>query len=195
MSMDSFQFVSEFKALEGLLETKDEEEQQQSTSTQPAFATPADIGGIPAPAVAEEEEKKEEDPKKAKSIWDEEEIKEPEVIVEEDPDDDRPTPEYDIMYKQSVRPEDVFLGIDGKTPSSFDSEKMVVKIKLPNTKGSDLQLDVTRVHLLLKTPKYRLSLPLPHSVFDKEGDAKWISDKYVLEVTLPIDRSEDYDRA
>lgn len=86
------------------------------------------------------------------------------------------------------------MGIDGKTPSTFDSENIVVRVKLPNTKGSDLQLDVTRKHFLLKTPKYRLSLPLPHNVFDRDGNAKWISDKCTLDVTLPIDRSDDYER-
>jgi hypothetical protein len=40
--------------------------------------------------------------------------------------------------------------------------------------------------LKLQAPKFILTLPLPHQVDDKKGNAKWDGDKKVLSVTLPI---------
>lgn len=41
-------------------------------------------------------------------------------------DDPRPQPDYEMMFKQSVGTEDVFLGMGLKNPSTASCESMVV---------------------------------------------------------------------
>lgn len=59
---------------------------------------------------------------------------------------------YEILYKQSVGSQDVFLGMGDKDPSSLSCEAMVVRIVLPGCRGSDLDLNVTAQELVLTAP-------------------------------------------
>ena len=81
---------------------------------------------------------KEETKYKANDIWTEEEIN---VQAEERPDD-RPTPEYEILHKQHVGTEDVFLGLSDRDPSSAHCDCILVKVTLPGTKFANVQLDI-----------------------------------------------------
>ncbi|KAJ8348218.1 hypothetical protein SKAU_G00268070 [Synaphobranchus kaupii] len=125
----------------------------------------------------------------SKDIWCEEELAE--GVQFDDITDPRPQPEYDIVLKQRVRTEDIFLGMSRKDPSSMCCESMVVKIKLPGTKFIEVVLDVKEKFLDLRTPKYKLGLHLPHPVHSQEGMAKFLSEKEELEVTLPMNRPLD----
>jgi hypothetical protein len=40
--------------------------------------------------------------------------------------------------------------------------------------------------------RYYLNFILPYPVKEKEGKAKWISDKEILELTLPIIREDNF---
>ena len=84
------------------------------------------------------EEQKQEEELKAKTdgndIWTEEEI---DIAAEERPDD-RPQPEYDVLYKQHVGTEDVFLGLSDKDPSSTHCDALLVKVKLPGAKFANV---------------------------------------------------------
>uniref|UniRef100_A0A3P8X669 Dynein axonemal assembly factor 6 n=1 Tax=Cynoglossus semilaevis TaxID=244447 RepID=A0A3P8X669_CYNSE len=91
---------------------------------------------------------------------------------------------YEIILKQSVGTEDLFLGLSGKNPSSMCCEAMLVKIKLPDTKASDVVLDVKEKFLDLRTPKHKLGLHLPHPVHSHEARAKLFSEQQELQVTL-----------
>ena len=79
-------------------------------------------------------------------------------------DDPRPQPKYDIKFKQAITPEDMFLGMSGKTPASSSCDELVVSIELPDTSMKDVELDVTRETLDLRAPNYRLFIYLPHNV-------------------------------
>mmetsp|Transcript_4609 Transcript_4609/g.16779 ORF Transcript_4609/g.16779 Transcript_4609/m.16779 type:complete len:99 (+) Transcript_4609:631-927(+) len=70
--------------------------------------------------------------------------------------------------------------------------EMIVKVEMPNTKFSTIKLDVTKNEFLVQSPKYLLGLPLPELVNPDKGNAKWDSDKCVLEVILPIVRGENF---
>ena len=59
-----------------------------------------------------------------KAIWEDEEVDE-----EGDVDDGRARPEFDILYKQHVGSEDMFLGLGQMTPSTNDCNYMVVKVR------------------------------------------------------------------
>ena len=83
-------------------------------------------------ALIKEEKKEEEVVKKVadkNDIWTEEEIN---IKAEERPDD-RPQPEFEVLFKQHVGTEDVFLGLSDKDPSSTHCDSLLVKVQLPNT--------------------------------------------------------------
>ncbi|KAK1790111.1 hypothetical protein P4O66_002416 [Electrophorus voltai] len=98
---------------------------------------------------------------------------------------------YEIVLKQRVGTEDLFLGLSRKDPSSMCCESMLVKVKLSDTKAADIVLDVKETFLDLRTPKYKLGLHLPHPVHSEEGTARFISERAELEVTLPMNRALD----
>uniref|UniRef100_A0A8C3N191 Uncharacterized protein n=1 Tax=Geospiza parvula TaxID=87175 RepID=A0A8C3N191_GEOPR len=86
-----------------------------------------------------------------KTIWNTEEV--PEGSEFDDTWDPREKPEYEISFKQHVGTEDVFFGMTGKDPSTACCEDIVIKIKLPETKYSDITLDIQDKVLDLRTPK------------------------------------------
>ena len=130
-------------------------------------------------------------PKKApsKDIWDADEVPVNGYGADNDP---RKRPEYEILYKQAVTAEDMFIGLSGRDPSSGSCEDLVVRITLPGTTGKQIELDVLPQFLDLRTPVYRLGLHLPHPVDDKSGNAKWDADAGVLAVTLRLNREYDF---
>ncbi len=83
------------------------------------YATPGSVG--PPRATGEATAKKET---KSKDIWAAEEVLEKQQYEYDDP---RPQPEYDILFKQSVGTEDVFLGMGPKNPTTACCENMVVR--------------------------------------------------------------------
>uniref|UniRef100_A0A8C4WH61 Dynein axonemal assembly factor 6 n=1 Tax=Gopherus evgoodei TaxID=1825980 RepID=A0A8C4WH61_9SAUR len=126
----------------------------------------------------------------SKDIWNTEEV--PEGSEFDDIWDPREQPEYEILFKQQVGAEDIFLGMSRKNPSTACCEDMLIKIKLPDTKSSDITLDIQDKILDLRTPKKKLLLHLPHPVDSKNGKACFISEKETLEVTLRMKREFDF---
>jgi hypothetical protein len=128
-------------------------------------------------------------PKDPKAIWDEYVDKIPgEDDIVDDPFDTRKRPRYDILYKQSVGSEDVFLGLGDKSPATEDCEAMVVKVHFPGCKLGDLELNVTERKFSAESRELRLSMFLPLPVHHKSGKAKWDARKEVLAVTLLLNR-------
>ena len=60
---------------------------------------------------------------RTKDIWSPDEVSENQ---EHEYDDPRPQPEYDMIFKQSVGAEDVFLGMSPKNPTTACCENMLV---------------------------------------------------------------------
>ena len=89
-------------------------------------------GGAPAAQIAAAEEQKAaeekaQDPRNA--IWTPEEVQ---AQAEEIPDD-RIQPDYEVVPKQHVGTEDVFLGLSDRDASSNHCDALLVKVWLPNT--------------------------------------------------------------
>ncbi len=80
------------------------------------YATPGTIGTISKPGDQAAERK---------AIWEEGEIAASDNYDYSDP---RPQPEYDIIYKQSVGTEDVYLGMGAKNPTTSSCESLVVNM-------------------------------------------------------------------
>ncbi|EKX50711.1 hypothetical protein GUITHDRAFT_161695 [Guillardia theta CCMP2712] len=167
-------------------ETQVDEEDVQRDRT--ARLGPGDIGP-PKQAPAPKENKK----KDPKAIWDDDEVNEDRVLDKISKADKREKPKHDIRYRQQVGTDDV-LGAPWsvKDNSTMSCREMIVKVEMPNTKFSTIKLDVTKNEFLVQSPKYLLGLPLPELVNPDKGNAKWDSDKCVLEVILPIVRGENF---
>merc|ERR1711924_400406 len=105
----------------------------------------------------------------------------------DDVDDGRPQPEYEIVFKQKVSPEDMFLGVDPlRHPGISMSDELVLKVTLPNTKLAEIDLDVRPTCVRILAPKYKLKAQLGETVDENKGNAKWDADKSLLTVSLPI---------
>ena len=76
------------------------------------------------------------------AIWDEEEVDQtdPDFI-----DDGREVPEYNIMYKQHVGSEDVYLGMGNTTPSTISAGYLVVHIDFPGQQMKNLDLKISQL--------------------------------------------------
>ncbi|KAK7159673.1 hypothetical protein R3I94_005875 [Phoxinus phoxinus] len=189
--MDGLASVHSLQALSALLSPTNEDEEEDLQKVKPiAKLGPGHIGSPAAPSGDKHKEGSTAYVKKnSKGIWDEDEVTEGAHF--DDLTDPRPQPEYEIVMKQSVGTEDLFLGLSRKDPSSMCCDSMLVRVKLPDTKASDLVLDVRETFLDLRTPKYKLGLHLPHPVHKHEGNARFIMEREELEITLPMNRPMD----
>lgn len=65
----------------------------------------------------------------------------------------QPDNRHQILYKQDVMTEDVFLGMSGKDPSSAHCDAIVIRVDFPNHKMKDIELDVTKHKLTAQSSK------------------------------------------
>lgn len=146
--------------------------------------TPGMIGPPKKALAAKPKAKK---PVDGNEIWDA-------ATVDDEPDeidDGRPQPEYEIIYKQAVSPQDMFLGVDfTRHPGISCSDALVLQVTLPATKLADIELDVRTTYVRVQAPKFKLKAWLPEKVDENKGNAKWDGDKERLLVTLPIVRDD-----
>ncbi|KAL8581293.1 hypothetical protein ACOMHN_028319 [Nucella lapillus] len=180
---DSIRAIADMLKVDDAESDSDEDMKPDSSV---AALGPGDVG--PQKQTSQPPQTKEKE-KVTKDIWDPDEVAEgAEFEILNDP---RPQPEYEIMYKQAVTSEDMFLQMGNKTPLTSSCEDMVVKIHLPDTKMADVTLDVKAKFLDCRTPKFYLGLHLPHPVDCKNGKAQWNGKTECLHVTLRMMRDLD----
>ncbi|KAM4728775.1 dynein axonemal assembly factor 6 [Anableps anableps] len=177
------------QALSALLSTQQEEEEDEDCKNATAYAQ-LGPGHIGPPPKKDKKVSSAYTKTTSKDIWNEEEVTEGSQY--DDLADPRPQPEYEIILKQNVGTQDLFLGLSQKDPSSMCCEAMLVKIKLPDTKATDVFLDLKEKFLDLRTPKYKLGLHLPHAIQCQQGKAQFFSERQELEVTLLMNRPMDF---
>ncbi|XP_053692298.1 dynein axonemal assembly factor 6 [Sabethes cyaneus] len=121
--------------------------------------------------------------------WEQQQEQECDALLES-----RPRPDYRISYKQTVCTEDLYLQMNGKTPSTASCENMVVEIFLTGeTVGiHHIDLSVQEQCVVVKSPKYFLKLQLPHKVNPDKGSAAWLSEEKILKLTLKMEREFDF---
>jgi HSP20 family molecular chaperone IbpA len=78
----------------------------------------------------------------------------------------------------------------GKTTSTASCEDLVVSVQLPGESRGQVNLSVTRERLDVRSPRYRLSLAMPHPVDPDSSRAEWLNS--VLVVTLRMQRDFDF---
>ena len=108
--------------------------------------------------------------------------------------DDRPQPEYEIIPKQHVGTEDVFLGLSDRDASSNHCDAILVKVWLPDTQFKNVELDVKGQSIVVQSPNYVLNKLLPFKVDKTKGKAQFDSDKGILSVTLPVVKADILDK-
>ena len=147
-----------------------------------SIGPPKQAGPNKAKAAAAAKPKRRADPNE---IWSDAEVREAGDV--DDVDDGRKQPEYDIVFKQNVTPEDFFLGVDPVRHQGIScSDELVLRVVLPETKLADIDLDVRPTFVRVSAPNYRLKASLVERVDESKGNAKWDADKATLTVTLPI---------
>jgi len=78
-----------------------------------------------------------------------------------------------------------------KTPLTSSCEAMVIDVKMPGDRISDISTDVTEDAVEIRSPKYRLHLPYPHDVCKQMSKASWNSSNSTLTVTVFLKREFD----
>lgn len=99
---------------------------------------------------------------------------------------------FESLYRQRVGTEDVFLGINGSDPSSNCCQEITYKIELPNTVLKDIQIDLNDKQMVVQTKDYYLCQYFQYKTDLKGTKAKFISDKGILELVIPIVRNDDF---
>lgn len=98
------------------------------------------------------------------------------------------------MYFFYILSEDIYLQLGRKTASSASCEEMTIRVQMPDETVSidHMQLDVTANAIDLRTPRYRLRLPLVHNIDPDKGSARWDTDQRVLTLVLRLQREFDF---
>lgn len=72
-------------------------------------------------------------------------------------------------------------------------EDMIITISLPGEQGRNSDVKLTKTHLKLNSPLYRLNIPLPQTIDPmKNNEAKWYPEEEKLKITLTMEREFDY---
>ena len=196
--------VGDMLAISSLLGGGDRDDDERASSSAAATgasnSNPAAIyvgkdDGVPVPAVKRGGIRARADPK---AVWDASEL-EDDFDFDDDDDDGGgggdgdggfalKTPKYEFLYKQAVSTADAFLGMaHNKDPGTRSCEDVVMKMYLPGTTAMrDLDLDVQKDRLRLRSALYKLSVYLPHVVDPDAGKAEWDAARECLKVTMPI---------
>ncbi|XP_069749889.1 dynein axonemal assembly factor 6 isoform X3 [Narcine bancroftii] len=187
--MDFTFSFNQLQALSNLLTPADQEEEELEEQPDEGAITfqPGQIG---PPKKSNSTDSTTIEAPDVKTIWAEDDV--PEGSEFEDIWDTRQQPEYEVLFKQRVGTEDVFLGMSRKDGSTACCEDMVIRVKLPDCKPADLTLDVKEHFLGLRSSVYKLGLHLPHPVDSKNGRAQFHSETHTLEITLTMKREFDF---
>ena len=114
-------------------------------------------------------------------IWTEKDF-----IEENIKEDGRPKPKFEILYKQNVGTEDIYLGLSDKDISSNSCDQLLMKVYLPNTNLKEIGLEVKDQSIHLTTPNFLLNHILPYKVHNEKTEAKWDKEKGLLLLTLHV---------
>ncbi|KAB0341796.1 hypothetical protein FD754_018722 [Muntiacus muntjak] len=165
MAIETISSVSALQALSKLLYPEEddfESEQSNSSSTMGAMGP----GNIGPPKREELKVIPQTRSENCEEIWNPEEVSE--GAEHHDTWDVRDTPEYEIVFKQQVGTEDMFLGLTRKDVSTACCKDLVVSL----------------------SPK--LLVTLPHPVDCSSAKAFYILDTETLEVTMTMKRELDF---
>ena len=103
----------------------------------------------------------------------------------------RAEPSYEVLLRQKVGTEDIYLGVDfERDGSTAASEHVIVKVKLPlcEAGAKEISLDVKPFSMRLETPNdYFVAIPLPVQCIEGKAAAQWDVATRTLTATLDVD--------
>ncbi|XP_008851200.1 protein PIH1D3 [Nannospalax galili] len=186
MEIETLSSVLALQALSSLLNPEEDDEfdsEQTQCSSSIGAMGPGNIG---PPKAKEIKAVPTSSSDETENIWTPEEV--PEGAEHDDMWDIRELPEYEIVFQQQVGTEDIYLGLTGKDPSTAYCQELLIKIKLPDTNLSDIQIDVQEMILDLRTPKKKLLLNLPQPVKCDSAKAFFTAESETLEVSITLQK-------
>ncbi|XP_055249374.1 dynein axonemal assembly factor 6 [Moschus berezovskii] len=186
MEIETISSVSALQAISKLLYPEEDDFESEQSSAMGAMGP----GNIGPPKREENKVIPQTSSENCEEIWNPEEVSE--GAEHRDTWDVRDTPEYEIVFKQQVGTEDMFLGLTRKDASTACCKDLVVKVKLPNTNPSDIEIDIQETILDLRTPNKKLLVTFPHPVDYINAKAFYILDTETLEVTMTMKRELDF---
>ncbi|KAL1767028.1 PIH1D3 [Sigmodon hispidus] len=190
MRTETLSSVSALQALSSLLYPEEEDDldvEQGQFSSAIGAMSPGNIG---PPKAKEPEAIPKSSDNESENIWNPEEV--PEGAEHDDIWDVREIPDYDIVFQQTVGTEDIYLGLTRKDPSTACCQELVVKIKLPDTNPSEIQIDIQETLLDLRTPKKKLIVNFPQPVECNSAKASYIQEAETLEVRMTLQKEFDF---
>ncbi|XP_012307223.1 dynein axonemal assembly factor 6 [Aotus nancymaae] len=189
MDIETVSSVTALQALTKLLNPEEEDDSDYGQTSGLSTIGAMGPGNIGPPQIEELKVIPETSEKNNEDIWNSEEI--PEGAEHDDMWDAREIPEYEIVFRQQVGTEDVFLGLSKKDSSTGCCTELVAKIKLPNTNASDIQIDIQETILDLRTPQKKLLITLPAPVESTSAKGFYISETETLEIIMIMKRELD----
>ncbi|KAF0757036.1 hypothetical protein AaE_004399 [Aphanomyces astaci] len=122
-------------------------------------------------------------PQDLKAIWTDDEVA---GSDDDDEFDTRTRPKYEVLFKQEVMTEDVFLGLGDKDPSSSNCDHITIKMVFPGHCLDEIGLDLNKRRLVAQSHACKLVLYWPTPVQHKRGRATWDAKTDTLAVTVPV---------
>lgn len=190
MKIKTLSSVSDLQALSSLLYPEEEDDLdagQEQLSSAIGAMSPGNIG---PPKAKEPKAIPKSGGNESENIWNPDEV--PEGAEHDDIWDVREIPDYEIVFQQTVGTEDIYLGLTRKDPSTACCQELVVKIKLPDTNPSEIQMDIQEALLDLRTPKKKLIVNFPQPVEPNSAKASYIQEAETLEVRMTLQRDFDF---
>ncbi|XP_045393872.1 dynein axonemal assembly factor 6 [Lemur catta] len=186
LEIETLSSISTVEALSELINPEEEEDFDSGQSNYSSCIGAMGPGNIGPPKNEELEDIPQTSEEESRDIWNPEDV--PEGAEHDDMWDVREIPEYEIVFQQQVGTEDVFLAFTRKDPSSACCQDVVVKVKLPNTNPSDIDIDIQETFLDLRTPNKKLWITFPHPVECSSAQAFYTHETETLEITTTIKR-------
>ena len=79
-----------------------------------------------------------------------------------------------------------------KNPTTASCEYLVITVIMEGECKSEIDCNITKTNLDIRSPKYRLCLPLPHPVDPDTATAEWHCSSSQLVICLHMNREFDF---
>ncbi|KAM6143291.1 dynein axonemal assembly factor 6 [Erethizon dorsatum] len=190
MEIENISSISALKALSNLLYPEEEDDFDSGQLNCSSATGAMDPGNIGPPTTEGLKNIPQTSDENSENIWNPEEV--PEGAEYDDMWDVRESPEYEIIFKQQVGTEDVYLGLTRKDSSTACCQELVVKIQVPNTNLSEIHIDIQEMFLDLRAPNKKLLVNLPEPVECSSAKTLYIPENETVEVTMTMKRELDF---
>ena len=97
----------------------------------------------------------------------------------------RPEPDHEVIYQQSLKAEEAYLGFTDKDPLSNSSSHMTLRSVWPAHCSAQISIESDAQKIILFSERLFLEYHMPYPFDFSRGKARFVKDKWQLEVTVP----------